>query len=206
MKEKQQDYNVYIVLTRTRTKVARLIRLYTKEPYSHVSISFDDDLSTLYSFARRKIHNPLNAGFIEEHIDSGIFGMDTEISCAVYQLKLKKEKYNCIKGLVSELLQNPLEYGYNFRGLFSAAFNRPYTKPKKFFCSQFVAWLLGNAGIKLISKKYALTRPEDFRQNLNKYMIYEGRLHQYVQNMRDRINYEAETGQDVFNQRRIAAV
>ena len=199
MKEEQRDYNVYIVLTRTRTKVARLIRLYTKDPYSHVSISFDDDLSTLYSFARRKIHNPLDAGFIEEHIDSGIFGRDTEITCAVYQLKLRKEQYVRIKELVSEFLQNPMEYGYNFRGLFSAAFNRPYTKPKQFFCSQYVAWLLGTAGVQVISKKYALTRPEDFRQNLNQYMIYEGRLHQYVKNMKERIKVESEKENDLFH-------
>ena len=204
MQEEQRDYNVYIVLTRTRTKVARLIRLYTKDPYSHVSISFDDDLSTLYSFARRKIHNPLNAGFIEEHVDSGIFGQDTEIECAIYQLKLKKEQYFRIKEKVSEFLENPLEYGYNFRGLFSAAINLPYTKPKKFFCSQFVAWLLGTAGVQLISKKYALTRPEDFRKNLNQYMVYEGKLHQYVQNMHNRIKLDAEAGEELFKQSSLA--
>ena len=74
-----------------------------------------------------------------------------------------------------------------------------FSKAPLLFCSQYVAWLLGTAGVQVISKKYALTRPEDFRQNLNQYMIYEGRLHQYVKNMKERIKVESEKENDLFH-------
>lgn len=170
-----------MVLTRTGTKVAKLIRLYTKEPYSHVSLSFDENLDTLYSFARRHIRNPLNAGFIEEHLDSGIFGTDKHIDCAVYCLEFPKKEYQKIRSLMEDLLCHKEEYGYNFLGLFMVALNRPYSRPKRFFCSEFVAWVLGTVGLNLMSKDYALMRPENFRQCLNLYRIYEGGLHDYVE-------------------------
>lgn len=171
---------VYVVLTRTGTRVAKMIRMYTREPYSHVSLSFDENLDTLYSFARRHIHNPLNAGFIEEHIDSGIFGMDKRIDCAVYCLEFPQKEYRRIYGLVQELLCHKEEYSYNFVGLLMVALNRPWSRPKQFFCSEFVAWVLGTAGLSLTSKEYALMRPEDFRRCLSLYQIYEGKLHEYV--------------------------
>jgi hypothetical protein len=172
---------IYIVLTRTQTWVARAIRMITGEPYSHVSLSFDGELNTLYSFARRQIRNPLNAGFIEEHLETGIFGLDSHVDCEIYCLHIPKEGYDRIRNLIEELLCNKEDYGYNFLGLFTAALNYPYSSPKKFFCSQFVAWALGVAGIELMPKTYALMRPENFRQCLDAYRIYEGHLGAYVQ-------------------------
>ena len=47
-------YNIFIVLTQTKTYPARVIRLYTNEPYAHASIAFDENLDEMYSFARRE--------------------------------------------------------------------------------------------------------------------------------------------------------
>lgn len=172
---------LYIVLTRTNTSIAKAIRFYTREPYSHTSISFDSRLDVMYSFARRKIRNPLNAGFIEEHIDSGILGRDPDIDCAVYCLEFTRDKYDLIWNTVQELCEHNEEYQYNIIGLLTAAINRPYSRPKHFFCSEFAAWLLGVAGVKLTLKSHSLVRPEDFRQSLKLYKTYEGKLHQYAE-------------------------
>ncbi len=175
------NYKLYVILTRTGTRVAKAIRLYTRERYSHVSLSFDEDLDTMYSFARRKIHNPFNAGFIEEHLDSGIFGLDHNVDCAIFCLEFSKRDYQMIRQEIIKLLCHKEEYGYNFPGLILVALNRPYSRPKKFFCSQFVAWIFGRVGISLCDKDYALTRPEDVRKRLEPYMVYEGKLHEYVE-------------------------
>lgn len=176
---------IYVVLTRTGTKVAKLIRMYTHEPYSHVSISFDGNLDTLYSFARRGIHNPLNAGFIVEHIEEGIFGRDRNVECAVYCLEFPVEDYNRINRLIYDMLCHKEEYDYNFMGLFMAALNRPYSRPKHFLCSEFVAYVLGIVGVELVAKDYSLIHPENFRTCLDRYCVYEGNLHDYVVSRRN---------------------
>ena len=43
--------NIYIILTDTGTLLSRMIKLYTKDELNHVSISFDDQLSEVYSNA-----------------------------------------------------------------------------------------------------------------------------------------------------------
>jgi len=43
---------IYIVLTHTGTLLSNLIKLYTKNDYSHVSLAFDEDLNEMYSFGR----------------------------------------------------------------------------------------------------------------------------------------------------------
>ena len=44
--------NIYIILTRSDTFISRLIGFFTKEPFTHASIAFDDSLDRMYSFAR----------------------------------------------------------------------------------------------------------------------------------------------------------
>ena len=39
---------VYIVLTHTGTLLSNLIKLYTKNDYSHVSLAFDQELNEMY--------------------------------------------------------------------------------------------------------------------------------------------------------------
>ena len=43
---------IYIVLTYTGTFLSKIIRMYTKEEYAHVSISFNENLEEMYSFGR----------------------------------------------------------------------------------------------------------------------------------------------------------
>ncbi|MED4476449.1 hypothetical protein [Oceanobacillus caeni] len=42
------ERKVYILLTDTGTFFTKLIKLYTKKPYNHASISFDSELSEVY--------------------------------------------------------------------------------------------------------------------------------------------------------------
>ena len=51
---------IYIVLTYSGTILSRIIRAYTGDEYSHVSIALDKDLEEMYSFGRLNPYNPLN--------------------------------------------------------------------------------------------------------------------------------------------------
>ena len=191
------SHKVYIVLSRTGTFVAKGIRRFTGEPYSHCSISFDPELKVMYSFARRGIYNPLNAGFIEERLDTGIFGRETETGCAVYCLELPGKDYEKIRGIVLSMLAKKEEYGYNFTGMFMAGINYPVTADKAFFCSQFVAWLMGQVGISIADKEYSLVKPGDVRDRLKAYMIYEGVLQKFPAYHRKHKNIDNKSVLDV---------
>lgn len=52
---------LYVMVSRTDTGFARLIRRFTGCYYNHAAISFDCDLRQLYSFARRAYDLPLSA-------------------------------------------------------------------------------------------------------------------------------------------------
>ena len=53
----EEDYSVYIVLSKTQTLPSRVIKLWTREPYAHTSLAMDVELKEMYSFARKHLQN-----------------------------------------------------------------------------------------------------------------------------------------------------
>lgn len=176
--QKEQKY-IYVMLSSTHTVPARLIRLFTGEPYSHTSLALDMELKEMYSFARKHIYNPFNCGFIDEDIESGIFGRDKSINCSVYALPVSEEQYDLIRKELEVFINNRADYNYNYTGLFTILFDRNVEDEKRFFCSQFVAHIFNKSGIQLFSKKEGLIRPYDFHVKLKDKRIYKGRLSEY---------------------------
>lgn len=182
---KSHTKNVYIVLTQTQTYPARAIRFYTHEPYAHASIAFDEDLEEMYSFARKGIYNPFNAGFIREHLDRGIFGRFSSTSCGIYRLQVTDEQCLRLKKLIEKFNLNKEVYSYNYLGLIGAAFNIPIQSKNKYFCSQFVAYVLEESGIHIFDKSYALVKPRDIRINPRLKSVYQGKLSEYRMNRKN---------------------
>lgn len=170
---------VYIVLTLTHTYPARVIHLYTSEPYSHASIAFDEDLEEMYSFARRGIWNPFNAGFVKEDISNGIFGKYSSTTCNIYQLKITNHQYIKLRKEIDIFKCNKEDYSYNYLGLLGAAVNVPIQSRQRYFCSQFVAYILERSDIHIFNKNCALVKPSDIRLNPRLKSIYKGKLTEY---------------------------
>lgn len=57
---------VYIMVSQTDTRIARMIRAATHYPYNHVSVTLDPALCRWYSFARYHRDAPLYGGFVME--------------------------------------------------------------------------------------------------------------------------------------------
>ena len=176
--EKKQK-NIYVLLTGTNTIVAKLIRLYTREPYSHASIALDEELYELYSFARKQRFNPLNSGFIKEDINKGVFGADKNTKCGVYKVPVTETQYEDIAGIIRHFDLNKKGYGYNFVGLFSAAFGINVVNERRFLCSQFVDYVFSKGGVPLFNEKDGIVRPYDFHIELESNQLYKGKLSEY---------------------------
>ena len=107
---------IFILLSRTNTIPARFVRSLTVGEFSHVSISLLPRTDTFYSYARRKVNNPLVAGFICENIHDGIFAKYPETHCAVYSINVSDDSYSKAERTIKILSKNKDKATYSFLG------------------------------------------------------------------------------------------
>jgi len=178
-KKSERNRKLYIILSYSGTAPAKLIKLWTREPYSHASIAFEEDLSEMYSFARKGIWNPFNAGFIREDIHTGIFGKKENTKCNIYCIKVTEEQYLAVRKEIEKFKSMQDVFSYNYLGIWYAAINKSVPRKNKYFCSQFVAEVLKRSGINIFFKNSDLVRPRDIRLNPWLKTVYKGKLTDY---------------------------
>lgn len=178
-RKEEKNKSVYILISKTSTLPSDVIKMWTKEPYAHTSLAFDIELNEMYSFARKKLHNPFRCGFITEDITKGVFGRDVNTVCRVARLRVTSNQYKRIRKIVESFRKESSFYKYNYLGIVGVMCNKPIERRYNYFCSQFVFYVLQKAGVEMFDKKPGLTRPEDFRTWNELELIYEGKLIDY---------------------------
>jgi hypothetical protein len=168
---------VYLLHTDTRSLFTRVIKLYTKKPYNHVSISFDPQLLEVYSFGRKRPRNPLIGGFVKENIQTKIF---KNADCAIYYCTVPEYKYKKMNDYVQEMYEQKDRYRYNLLGIFAIAFNKEIKRENAYFCSQFVATVLKECDIIEFNKPLSLVTPYDLQNSPHFQLFYQGSLDDYV--------------------------
>lgn len=170
---------IYILLTYTGSLLSKVIKKYIKCDYTHVSLSLDIDLTELCSFGRLRPTNPFFAGFVKEDIKNGTYAYFTNTKCCLYSIDVDIEQHNRLKEWIHRFRLEKDKYSYNLIGFLGVIINRPIYRRYSYFCSQFVAYILEQSGIKLFDKHPALVTPYDFQTNPRLNKIYEGRLMEY---------------------------
>ncbi len=166
---------IYIILTHTGTNLSKLIKNYTKDEFSHVSIALDRELKQMYSFGRLHPYNPIWAGFVHEYIDDGTFKRFYLTKTRVYELSITKEQYDVIKNTIQQIEKE--NYTFNILGLFAAGFRKKIKWKKSFYCAEFVKYALDQA--KIENDLPEVPKPEDFKQMPGLKEIYKGYLKEY---------------------------
>ena len=154
--------NIYIVLTRTGTILSGIIRGFTKDEYTHVSISLDKELNKMYSFGRLNPYNPFIGGFVHEYIDKGTFKRFRNTNALVLELEIDREQYKKIVDIIKYVKKNKEKYTFNVTGMFLSAIKVKVRKRRSFYCAQFVKYLLDRA--KVENNIEDTVRPENFKQ------------------------------------------
>ncbi|GIP00716.1 hypothetical protein J14TS5_58010 [Paenibacillus lautus] len=173
------DHSVFILLTNTGTLFTKVIQGYTRAPYNHASISFNRELSELYSFGRKNPNNPLNGGFVKEDLKTGTFSKYPNTTCVIYELQVSERDIAKMKRVLQAFIRKDKKYFYNILGVLGIALKEPIEFSNSYFCSQFVAEILQRSGVRLWDKLPALVTPDDFRQSERLQLIYEGKLSEY---------------------------
>ena len=195
----EKQYSVYIVLSKTQTLPSNVIKMWTKEPYAHTSLALDIELNEMYSFARKRLKNPFDCGFISEDITSGVFGRDLETTCRIGRLRVTKLQYEKIQTILADFIKEKTEYHYNYLGILGVMCHWSVERRYNYFCSQFVSSVLEKAGVPLFDKKPGLTCPRDFRTCDKLELIYEGKLRNYRNYLKLHYQKDAETGEYIVD-------
>lgn len=153
---------IYILLTRSGTLISRMVHLVTSDAYTHVSISFNENLQPLYSSARKNGRTIVPAGPCTEMFNRGYYNRHPYIPYALYELKVSDEVYERAMQETDEIFRNAEKYHFNFIGLFLCRLNIPFHRKSHFFCSQLVSEILSRSNALTLPKDTSLMRPMDY--------------------------------------------
>lgn len=171
---------IYLILTHTGTTLSTIIKCYTKDEFSHVSIALDKELNTMYSFGRLHPNNPFIGGFVHEGIDFGTFKRFKNTQSEIYSLEIADNKYEKIKEEIKKFESNKEKYKFNIIGLFAVSINKKIHYKDTFYCAEFVKYLFEK--VKIDNNLPDIIRPQDFKKLKDIELVYSGKLKDYKKN------------------------
>jgi hypothetical protein len=150
--ETMDEPAVYIVLSDTGSPASKLISMFTKKRYNHVSLALDAGLETLLSYNNGRSGG--RPGLNPERIED--LNLKPDASMAVYRLAALPEQKQAIISRIERI--NREGSAYNLLGLVT---KRSF-QPNIMFCSQFVYTMLDEAGLDYFKMQDSRVQPEDF--------------------------------------------
>lgn len=170
---------IYIILTYTGTILSKIVKVYTRKEYSHVSISLDEDLTKMYSFGRLYPYNPFLGGFVHEGLDRGTFKRFKKTKTKIYSLEIPEEKYDKIEEIIQTVQSKKNTYKFNLIGLLGISLGVKIKREKCFYCAEFVKYLLEQSNAVELPD---MVKPEDFEKVNGLSEVYRGILKEYNTN------------------------
>lgn len=172
--------NIYIVVSQTGSIVSRIIRWVTGDKYTHAAISFDEDLSEMYSFGRIYPNNPVIGGFVKESPAYGTMKKFRMADIVVIKLSVLEEKYREINEYIASMYAERKKYHYNYIGLFLARHGLHYKRTNYFYCSEFVKDLLERFHL-IGDKEFGdVVRPIELLNLKEGEIVYQGKLCEFA--------------------------
>ena len=168
---------VFIILTHTGTTLSKIIKSYTKDEFSHCSISLDNELKEMYSFGRLNPYNPFWGGFVHEGIDIGTFKRFKATMTNIYSLDVTDEQYDQIKGIINYIKDTKELHKFNVLGLFAVGFHKRISFDNSFYCAEFVKYVLEKSGVE--TNLPEMIKPEDFKKLKDIRLVYQVKLKDY---------------------------
>ncbi len=144
---------IYILLTCFPDTGSRVIQAITGFGYTHASIGLEEDMNTFYSFVLK--------GFIVEKIDRYVKPNRTPFPCRLYELEVTTGVYHKVKSIIRRFVMQKDHMAYTRMGVCMGLMHIPYKRQYKYFCSHFVAEVLGESRAVTLDKDSTLYFPHD---------------------------------------------
>lgn len=174
-----ERYHLYILFTRTKTTVSRLIYHIKHDKYTHTAIALDKDFNSMYSFGRKWTRNPFVGRFKQEHLAKGLYHNHKVLPGAIVEIEVSREQYYRVKELIEYFVAKRKALKYNYKGLIQGLLNREACYEDRFLCSEFVYFVLKESDVLDLQRARNLVRPQDLYETMiNDYgrLVYEGDL------------------------------
>ena len=172
---------IYVILSATYSKIGRAIRIFTRSVYNHASISFDENMNEVYSFARIYYCTPFIGGPVKETYDRFCLNKPQNVSVKVYKIPVTDEGYDRALARVHEIFSDG-EYAYNLISAFTFLFRHGVERYKTFTCSEFVSHILKTANEKIMPDiADCKMTPDGLAGILEPFEYYSGPLSGFVQ-------------------------
>lgn len=140
----EQKY-LYVLFSATPYRMGRWIRFVTGEPYNHVSIATGEDLTSLYSFARRYYRTPFYGGFVAEdpcrYRHNGVTA-----NIRLYRLPLTSKQWQRLQDMLADMREHADRYLYNHLSAMAAPLHLKVRVRKAFTCAEFTVNVLSTLG------------------------------------------------------------
>lgn len=179
---------LYIIISKTPTKFAYLIRKFGKIQYNHAAISMDAELKEMYSFARPQYKGVLLAKLVHESYEGYTLGK-TEADGVIFEISVTKEEYDWVEQTISTL-QEDSEVLYNLFSVLLHPLTGGMKTYKAYTCIEFVMFLLEHLGYSLERPGYKY-KPDDLLEILASKEVYKGDIGKYLEQSSRNENYFA---------------
>lgn len=161
---KQTRY-LYVMISRTETAVAKLIRQVSNYPYNHVSLTMDPTLRTWYSFARYHKDAPFYSGFIREPVER--FLAETgDANVRIFRLEIPADRAKRIEQLFLQAGRPETRLIYNYFDAAASALRMKIAVAGAYTCLSFACAIL--------QRQYR--QISDLDQALAPHLFYAGSL------------------------------
>lgn len=170
---------IYILLMHTNTIPSKLIKIFTRYPYSHVGISLEKDCNKIYSFGRKNVNSIFDGGFSIEDKTGEFFTKFNKTTCRIYETLITDIQYERLVDILNDIIENKEKYKYDFLGIIPRYFGIPIRIKNYYVCSYFIASLLEDSKIYSFDKKTCMVIPRDFEGMSGFHEIYRGSYRKY---------------------------
>jgi hypothetical protein len=162
----EPKHYIYVVFIVTNTNIGKLIRFFTRNSYSHVTLAFDRNLSKMYSFARYHINSPILGGFVTEQPERYLSG-GRDVKIKVCRLQVSQMEFERLQKEITyfDLLRE--EMIYNTLDAILSLFRIKSSLTNSFTCIDFVTYVLQMEKVMSI---------KELEEKLKRYVIYLGSL------------------------------
>lgn len=156
---------IFIMISRTDTGIAKLIRGISRYPYNHVSLTLDPSLRQWYSFARYVQDAPFYSGFIREPVERFLAG-EGDAQVRIFRLELPVNQAAELEQLCEKAGKEDSGLIYNLFDAAASCIGLELSIPDAHTCLSFACSILGREHRTI----------QSLSDELEPYRIYEGSL------------------------------
>lgn len=130
--------HIYVLLSQTNTKTGAFIRFASGYEFNHISISANENLQPLYSYARYNYNSTFVGGFIEESLLRYFFQCN-RFKARIYTIDVSDIQYEAFQSMIATYMEEREKYIYDTLGVLPW-----YTSDSKYHktCLSFVISVL----------------------------------------------------------------